>query len=534
MKLLSMLKRIAALGLLSASLGLAGCAGGGGSGSGGDPVSKAFGNGNFSGSFDEPSRSRSPQTACTIRFGSSNAGVASFVSGTPGDDTFRTYSADIQNVHFTPTNSSSGTMSFDMVNFTAGAPFASPLHYAGNYVYTSTPVTLQVTGTLTGNNKSGSPVSVSFGINYDEELAKNPVNLAGNYSGTIGLAGQDVPWTGSFTNSTLPLHLTASINTNLGPIQFTGQNARTSFAGSFDGGQINPLATGKTAQWYVESHDNGATIIGAYVIIDGDTGQPFDLGGVTFAGMIHGTRTTTGGGSASLKTGYYDGGIMRNGVLDGRIFKMDVIHSTSTVGANGAMVIVTNSSAPNIGGRVASVVTSGTTATITIDHITNTYARIVVTGTVSGNQLNNAQYTATLPDNSTETGTIDQLGKGTTVTSNFAGTWTGSLTGASGTPNSFTGTITQPGDGTLTVTTNSQIGGFTIPTINAYVAGSSFAGFDSVADLPSPLTGNSFRGDFDGDINGTHIAGTFIYAVTNNTSGNVLLSDAGSIALTKQ
>lgn len=535
MHFLTRIQRGIALGLLALTVA-AGCGGSGGASSPTQALDKAFGDGNFTGSFDEPTRSRgNGQTACTIRFGANGNGVASFVAGTPGDSTFRTYSADIQSVVYTPrfpaTNPVSGTLTFDMTNFSAGAPFANPLHYVGSYSYTANPKTLTVSGTLTGKNKSGTDINVNFGINYNTTLPA--IDLSGSYTGTIGIAGQSIPWTGTLANST-PLHLLATVNTAGGVISFDGQNARTSFAGAFDGGEINPIATGKIGQWYVETHDNGKTLVGAYVVIDSETGQPFDFNGITIAGTISATKGAGGtGGTSKLKTGYYDGGVMRNGQLDGRIFKMDIAKNLPTTGANGAMVIVTGTVAPNIGGRVASVVGNGNDVTVTIDQVTNTYSKIVLTGTVSDTAITNAAYTATLLDGSTETGTIDQLGQGTTVTSNFAGTWSGTVTGTSGTPNTFSATFTQANDvlAISSITSNLPV---TLPSINGFVAGNSFAGFDFVADLPSPFTGNSFRGDFDGDKNNNVIAGSFVYLVKNTTSGSTVLTDHGTLSLTKQ
>src|SRR6476469_4161687 len=122
MRIFSELKRIVALGMLAVAVaGLSGCGGGGGGGSqkGSVKAANLVKAGNFAGTVDAPTRGTS--TACTIQF-SNSAGVASFVAGTPGTTSFLTYSADIENLDFEPANDTglTGTISFDMVNFTAG------------------------------------------------------------------------------------------------------------------------------------------------------------------------------------------------------------------------------------------------------------------------------------------------------------------------------------------------------------------------------------------------------------------------------
>jgi hypothetical protein len=512
--------------LAVAVAGLSGCGGGGGGGQKGSAkVASIFKSGNFAGTVDAPTRGTS--TACTIQF-SNSAGVASFVAGTPGTTSFLTYSADIQNLDFEPSSDSglTGSVSFDMVNFTAGAPYQGTLHYAGTYTWngvTGNNPVLGANGALTGTDIHGGAVNIPFGINYQPLL--NKIDLAGTYAGTINV-GTDLPWTGTFTKVD-DLHLAANVpygpNGALGTISFTGQNARASFAGSFDGAQVG--FAGMTGLWYVETHDNGATLIGAYVVVDSN-------GVAQLAGMINATKTggTTGGTGAKLKTGYFDGGLTV-GTFQ-RTLKLDIKNSTSTSGHNGAMIIVTNSAAENIGGRIDTVVGSGSDVTVTVKDITNTYSQVVIHGALNsaGDQFTSATFTGTLLTGGTQTGTIDQLFKvSDTTTVNMTGSWSGEVVGQSHTPQEFSGTFAQTGD-ELTITSNTTIGGLTVPPIHGYVAGNSFAGHVSQT-LTSPIAG-TFVADFDGDVDSTksHFDGTFAYTATAGTS---TITDSGTFVASK-
>ena len=206
------------------------------------------------------------------------------------------------------------------------------------------------------------------------------------------------------------------------------------------------------------------------------------------------------------------------------------------------MVIVTNNAAPNIGGRVASVTSSGSTVNVTIDQISNTYSKIVLSGPVSGTAFT-ASYTATKLDGTTETGTLDQFGTGSTTTASLTATWTGTATstGPGGKTSSFAASFKSNGDGTVLVTPTSTVGGgtnptVTIPAFTAFQAGSSFAGHVN-GSVPVTSLGATFTvtviGDFDGDTNGTRISGDYRYGVYLPGSTSATLSDAGTLSLTK-
>lgn len=515
-----MLKRVVAFGLLAASL--AGCGGSGGHGGSGNATPAAvFKDVELKGDVDAPNRAGN--TTASFRI-SNGEGVASFVRGTQGSTSFLTYSAEIANVVYvaddqpTTPNAITGTIAFDLQNFTSGSPYASPMHYGGRFVFTGSGSNLNMTftGALTGTDIHGTAVNAT--LNPVAIPLVQKFNLTGTYHGTIELNGQSVPWSGTLSQ-TDELHLAAAIQASPIAISFTGANVKNSFAGEFDGAQVG--IEGAKGLWYVESTD-GASLKGAYVVIDAASG--IGLAG----GKITATKGSTGGGTASsIKTGYYDGGMIIDGATGLRIFKLDIKKNSATTGENGAMVIVTNSSAENIGGRVASITGSGNNVVITIDNITNRYTTMVLTGTISGTTLN-VTYSATLVDGSTETGSFDSLGRVTNVTTpNLTGSWTGSLTGSSGPANTFQAAFVQDGDKlTITPSQTTTIGTIPIPTIHAYVAGTSFAGRAAGTGLPA------FVGDFDADVNGTGRSFTGSFSYTASGSGNSF-SDAGTFTATK-
>ena len=552
MKPFSVLRRAVALGLFSISIaGLSGC-GGHRSGSSSSPeetVAKAFTNPNLEGTFDAPERAAS-STSCTIQF-DGTVGSATFKTGTASDGSFRAYSADVLNLDYVYQGFSGttahGTTTFDLKNFTANRAFSGTAHFSGTYTVESSGA-FAVSGTLTGQGPTGTAASVSLNLAY-QALAKK-VDLTGTYSGSIVLptltGTSSVAYTGAtlagvsndgvHINATFPVKnpLTGSPTS----IAFKGAYTHSALAGSFDASSTLGIGEGLVGQMYLETTDEGKSFTGTYVILNADgTVFPNPLTGSAIVGTITGTKGTTGGGTASaLKLGYYDGGGKRNGVLDGRILKLNVVKNSATTGANGAAIIVTNSSAPNVGGRIASIAGSGNDFTMTIDSMSNTYTSMVVTGTVSGTALN-ATYTAKLVDGTTETGSFDQLGQGSTTTSNLTASWSGNATSAAnGNQNAFAATFKSNGDGTVLITPSTTVGGtgtvpaFKIPAFTAYQAGTSFAGHVNGTAGTSPLIA-TIIGDFDGDVSGKSIAGTYAYGAYFGT--NPVLTDAGTLRLTK-
>ena len=557
--------RSVALVPLLAAIALAGCGGGGGGSKALTPAeksAKAFKNANVEGSFDTPdkalARATRPPTTVSIQFANDNtsgSGVASFLTGTAADaTTFAAYSADVSGLEFTPTTNAggvgtiSGTVRFTLSNFTDNKYFAGTAGFSGTYTLDTSTLRPTLTGTITGKDAKGATTTASVALNY--QLGAANIDLSGTYGGQASYTVAPLPSIKlfEFANATLAkvsgdgLHLNGTIpftppgSTVPTSLTFNGAYTRTSLSGAtvipanIESNGLT-IPKGSVAQVYLTSTDSGKTIKGSLLATVAGIGNVvLDLSGTKGA-------TTGGGGggtTTNLKTGYYDGGVKAaNGALDGRILRLNVVKNSPTTGANGAAVIVYGSSYgyPNVGGRIASVTGSGNDVTITIDNLTANYKTFVVKGTLSGSGFSAASFTGTTLDGGTETGSIDQLGQGTTTTKDFSGTFRGTLTGKNGTANGFTGLFTPKGDGTVTITTTSTLGGFPLPPITAYVAGDSFAGADLSSSLPSPFTGASFRGEFSGTLSGTSLAGLFAYSVVNGTT--TLASDKGALSLTK-
>ena len=134
------------------------------------------------------------------------------------------------------------------------------------------------------------------------------------------------------------------------------------------------------------------------------------------------------------------------------------------------------------------------------------------------------------------TGSFDSLAKVTQSNASLNGTYGGTLAEL-GTSNTtpFTGTFKTNADGTVTVATASAIQGVTLPAITGYVAGTSVALKDSSegTTLPSPYTGGTLFGNFDGEVSGSAIAGKYVVFL-NNSSGTAVFVQYGGLSLTKQ
>ncbi|GEM_PF-4389255 len=550
-------RKAALLSLLSVGL-LAGCGGGGGStpSTPAAKTAKAFKTANVAGSFDPPTRGLSRSlgaTACTIQFTNDNngdRGAATFTSGAAGDGTFAAYAATVSGLAFTDqvyddaAQKVTGTVDFDLTDFTPNAVFVGTAHFHGAYVVDS-----KFHPTLNGAIVGSDGTVVNLSLDY--QIGAGAIDLTGTYGGSVKYGGVPVSTfkdlilkgvSGDLgrVSGTIPFTLpNTTVTTNL---TFEAGYTRSALAGGFNlptdvPAAITTLKAGSPAQVYLSTVDKGKNVAGTLVIVNRGDGQTyaFELAAKKTSSSTGGS---TGGGTTStnLKVGYYDGGVKgSNGQLDGRIVKLNVVKSGATLGANGSMILVESGAAPNIGGRIASVTGSGDTVTITVDHMTSTYTKWVLTGTISGTSLN-LTYTATRLDGSTNTGSFDQLGKVDQTTPNLSGSYTGSLTAASSTtPSPFAGVLKATGDGSVTMTTNSTVlGNVTLPPLSGYIAGTSIALKDSSEGrtLPSPYTGNTLYGNFGGEVSGNAITGKYVIFVDSST-GTPLFSEYGSLALQK-
>ena len=553
------------------ALTLAGCGGGGG-GSKATPTSiskAAFKNANVEGSFDTPDKAQSrakPATKVTVQFANDNTsgtGVASFVTGSSDDPTtFAAYAADISNLDFNvvsnTTTAVSGTVTFSLTNFTTNKYLAGTATFSGTYTVDPSGH-LAMTGAITGKDANGAATTANVTLSY--QVGATTIDLSGTYSGSATYLGLSLF---DFKNATLAKVSGDGLHLN-GTIPFTPPNSTVETSLTFKGAYTHDSLSGATT---VPADISATTPLGAVTIAKGTVAQVYLTQSAT--GKISGSLlatvsalgstqtvvlglsgqkgTTTGGGgggttTSSFATGYYDGGIKAaNGQLNGQILKLNVAKVSSTAGANGALIIKTNSvtDGPNVGARIASISGTGSNFTLTADNFTSTYTKMVITGTVAassgGGAELNATYTGTLLDGSTVTGSFDSLAKVTQSNASLNGTYGGTLA-EMGTSNTtpFTGTFKTNADGTLTVTTASAVQGVTLPPITGYVAGTSIALKDSSegTTLPSPYTGDVLFGNFDGEVSGNAIAGKYVVFL-NNASGTAVFVQYGSLSLTKQ
>ena len=550
-------RNVALLGLLAAFL--AGCGGGGGGSSSATPASKsaaAFKNANLVGAFATPTKSHArgaTNTVVTLQFADANTagtGVASFVTGDASDPaTFAAYAADVSNVDFSITSNTAsgaaGTVDFDLTGFTANKYFASA-HFKGHYTVSSSAADKVVIadGAFTGKDASGAATTANVSQPFGYQVGVPNIDLAGTYGGTISYA---LLGHFDFSGATLAkvtgdgLHLNASIpftppgSTTATTLAFKGAYTHTSLSGAatipvdiaFNGLTI---PAGTPAQVYLTTTDGAATVKGNLLVTLAGLGNVvLDVTGQKAA--------STGGGTTNLATGYYDGGVKgANGALDGRIVKLNVVKSSATVGANGAMVLASSGASPSVGGRIASVTGSGNNVTITVDDFTSTYTKWVLTGTVSGSSLN-LTYTATLIGGTTETGSFDQLGKVDQTTPTLGGTYRGTLAATTGGSTAAVSiALKATGDGTVTgATTSTVLGGVPLPPLSGFIAGTSVALKDSSEGqtLPSPYTGSTLFGNFGGTISGNAITGPYVLFVDSST-GATLFVEYGTASLTKQ
>lgn len=510
---------------------LTGCAGGGGGNAGAAGV--ITNNGTFGGALAPVvGRGGSTQTSVTLRI-DGDSGSASFKSGSYGDTSFVSYSADITNVVVTPNPSDEivGNIQFDMTNFTPGAPFAN-LHWNGTYEWNHVVgqgAALDISGTVTGTDSNGNAVNIPFTLDY--AFFPHVVSYTGNWSGTIDVpkAGT-LPWSGNFTKID-DSHTNVAINYGGGQFNVAAITTNISLAGQFDASEFIEGAVGN---FYVErnpefSDDNH--FIGGYTI---------SFGGVpVVGGVITGEKAT----GPTLSTGYYQGTLTPNGGVQHSL-SIDLLTTGSAVEARGAVSMNPSSNNPVIGARITTATTSNGTATVTFNNFGLTqinptfsgrYTSMTLTGTPTVNGFNGT-YVAQLTAGGTETGSFSSQKLSNVPRFDISGQWSGTATGGNGqgTPNSFGGEIFQTGD-EITLNAIQNVNGTNVDvSIHGYVVGNTFVGNavnESVTIMGVPGT---LSGHFEGVIgsNGTQITGEFAYTATVTGLGSI--SDNGTFTLNNQ
>lgn len=524
MKFTTWAKGLAASSLLAVAVLLSGCSGGGGSSV--PPELQGLTASAVEGNIQQSpgAHGNSTSTHFYLRFGvdSSNhiVGSANFDVQTNGVSTFA-YTADINN--FQRTGTTSGNISFDMNNFSSGAPYQA-LHWTGNYTWngqTGTGSVFSVSnGSITGTDSGGNTIStLGFSFNL---LANAPdTNFGGPWHGQFTVEGIGaVDWTGQFTRED-ELNTSAAITVNTTTVTVAGRTTFDTFAGTFDAAIINPLLTGQTGIFFVRSEVGSTTMAGSIFIIDAD-------GNLLVTGTVTGTKGTGGGGGGTFSAGYYEGTItLANQTLP---LHLDAITTNLSPGAQGAAAILEPNGVENDGFRVNQVDTNSSHTQIVLSNgVGNHYTNIVLDGTVSNGVLS-GEVLATQIGGATRTGTFTISAAALGTRYDLSGDWSGTLTGQSGTPNSVSGQFFQTGD-ELTISTSNTFFGFTVPyVINAYVVKNTMVG-DFNQTITNPIPG-SFNGHFDGTVNSaTSVTGEFNYSAQATGLGTT--SDNGTFSFTK-
>lgn len=541
MKLVTNAKKIAAL-TIAATLVIVGCGGSGGgssltSGTDGGAVGAQAAqviknNGAFMGTLGATSsaakgRGAPAETTLSVRFDGA-LGEAAFKAGSFGSPDFLTYSADITNLVITPDAAGdTGTVSFDMGNFTAGAPYQS-LHWTGNYQWNKAQgsgAAVTLTGNVTGTLSDGGPVNSSFTLTYKHYA--NVVSFTGDWAGDISLPGtaNPVAWTGSFTESEAG-PISVSISYGGHTIAVPAITTNFALAGSFD---ASALAPGAVGQLYMErdpAFNDDSHLIGGYTVSQGGT--------VTATGVIHAARVV------ALAPGAYKGTFIPEGGTPKQL-TLDLLHLGSTPGVYGA-ALFEQQNGPNFGGRIEAVRVNGLSTSVDIAYETATqvsptllavYGSIELKGspTVTGFS---GTYRA-LFGNTVETGTFT-----TTKQTDFAhpsvqGAWSGTAREQSGTgpATAFSGTITQTEDQFVFTVTQSVEGNVTTFPVNGYLVGNKIVGDvhtgATINGIPSSY-GAQYEGTISAD--GTQITGKFTNIIAPENSAGY--SDNGTFTLTKQ
>lgn len=513
-------KSLVAFSLLATAFIISGCSGGGGSSVPAElqGIDKTAVEGTF-----VPGSPRGGQTTqhFYLRFGSSGnsiTGTANFDEQTNGVTTLA-YSAVITNVQRTGTTT--GTLSFDLSNFTAGARYQT-MHWSGNYTWNGqnnansqfTVTNGTIDGTFTGGG-SFSNYTFSFTL-----LSNAPdTNFGGPWHGTISVEGLgSVDWNGTFTRQSA-IATTAQVTVGTTQANISGRTTFNTFAGTFDATLVNPLLAGSTGVFFVKSEVGSQTMTGSVFIIDSE-------GSVALIGTVAGVRGA--GGGPSLTADYYQGTITPSG-QSARSFSLDVLSTNLSPSAQGAGFIIMPQSTPNVGLRVSQVDTTSGHANVTLINGTRGYTSISLDGTVTATTFSGT-YSATLTAGGTQTGTFTVNKLSNVPIYNINGDWSGTATGQSGTPNNITATIFQTGD-EFTMTSTQTVFGFPIPfTVEGYTIGNSFVGdFDD--QITNPIPG-SINGHFEGTIaSNSHISGEFLYTATATGFGTT--SDNGTFDITK-
>lgn len=514
-------KRLLLLGISAvAAMLLAGCGGGGGSASAGTVIHN---DGTFAGSLAPAgSRPGSTGTTCTLRI-NGTSGTAAFKSGTYGDLNFVSYTADIVNVDVQSTSQDTleGTVAFDMTNFSQESPFQS-LHWDGTYTWngqTGQGAGLNISGTITGTDANGNPVSIPFSLDY--AFFPHQVSFTGNWTGDI-----DVPvlgsksWSGTFTridDSHTQVAIAYDANGAQQTITVNAVTTNISLSGDFDG---SAFVEGAVGHFYVErdsQYNDDNHFIGAYMVsLSGEN---------LYAGVIHGVKTTSGGGGNGggggnqLTTGYYDGTFTPDGSTTAKPFKVQIT-SVSTPGGAAILINGGGTSGTSAGWRVNQINqdNSGTCEFI-LDQPTQGYqAQLQMEGTVSNNTYTGT-YNATTAGGPSETGSFT-IAKRTAPTAPSSGTYTVTATGGQFGSGTLNATLTFNG---INVTVATTVQGIPV-TASGIAVGTSFVG-----EIPTTSFGQFTEvGDYEGTFsNSTTFSGSYSYTGTINDQGTLAGSKTG-------
>ena len=233
-------------------------------------------------------------------------------------------------------------------------------------------------------------------------------------------------------------------------------------------------------------------------------------------GTVHATRGGGGGGGA-FSAGLYSGSMTPAGSTTAKGVRLDVASAASTLGAQGAVVLLANNgTVPNVGGRVEKVTGDAKSVTVQIGVLSAVYNRMYFNGSVTGGVFSGTYVAVKNVNAPSEEGTFSLTLDAHPTRPDLSGTWALGFGGST----TSTATFVQTGS-EITVTPNATLGGVAVPPFALYVAGGHLAGRAQSAELNADFYGLldstkvHFEGSYGYDTGTSSNGGAFVGTKTN-------------------